>query len=151
MGVMSSRVEDTVRALAGAISELQRAQAHLDREVADAQAAVSRAERRQQRVLAGMSPARWRALVSGRASIRTATDSRDAHLAKKRRRTVEAAMAEVRDSHASSEVRLARAEHLLEEAARQLERFGPLATRLARDAPHGPAKVLHDEPGPIRT
>lgn len=149
--VMSSSIEDTVRALAGAISELQRAQAHLDREVADAQAAVSRAERRLQRALGGMSPARWRALVSGRASIRTATDSRDAHLAKKQRREVEAAMAEASEAHGSREVLVARAEHALEQAAHELGRFGPLATRLTAGAQHRSATRLRDAPSSIRT
>lgn len=136
MSVMSSRVEDTTHAFAGAMAELQRAQAHLDRDVADAQAAVSRAERRLRKALGGMSPARWRALVSGQASIRTTTHSRDAHLAKKRRLAVEAAMADVGEAHASRGVRVERAQQALEEAARELERFGPLATRLAAAARH---------------
>lgn len=131
IGMMNRRIDDTARVLAVAIKEFHSAQAHLHREVADGGAMVARAERRLTRALQGMTLARWQALVSGKASIRSARDSRDAHLAKKRRLAVDAALGEVRAARDSHALRVAEAEGALEEAARRLQRFGPLAVRLS--------------------
>ena len=136
IGMMDSRIHETVRALTAVIDELSRAKAHLHGEVAAADAEVAKTQRRLNRVLDGMPLARWRALVSERASIRTAADSRDAHLAKKRRSVVEEALVEVQAAQTSGTLRVTRAEAVLDEAVQEVERFGPLAIRLAGPVGH---------------
>lgn len=147
--VMGNRIEGTVRALAVAMHEVEGAFAQLELDRAGTGAEIARAERLLKHALDGMTLERWEALVSERASIRTAADSREAHLAKKRRSAVEKAQSEVSAARSGGARDLARAENTLDEAVQKLQRFGPLAIRLApksRTSGSGPAYVARRVP-----
>jgi SAM-dependent methyltransferase len=98
---------------------------------------LRRAERRLRPALGGMSLDRWQRLSSGRASIRSAIDGRDSHMARNRRSSVDAALSAVEAARAARSEIDHRAKIELEEAARRLAAYGPLAMRLALDRAKG--------------
>lgn len=130
MGVMRDRVVRVTDGLAEAMVEVERAKGCLRREAVEAGAEMASAERALRRALGAMSLARWEALVSGRVSLRTARDSREANMARRRRSPVEKALAEVREAEVAGVQRVERAQARLDAATRSLERFGPLAACL---------------------
>jgi len=111
---MRQLVEELVKRL----DEVEQRRIRLENAAKDADAAVTSAERRLRQALGGLSLGRWRALVSGQASIRSASDGRDAGVAARRRFAVEAALQELAASRRESEDRVAEASSALRQAAK---------------------------------
>ena len=130
--VMRDRLVRVTDGLAEAIVELEGARESLRRAHTESGTEIARVARALRRALGGMSLDRWEALMSGRAYLRTARDSRDANLARRRRVAVEEALAEVHVAEAAGVETIESAQARLEEAVRGLERFGPLAAWLSR-------------------
>ena len=109
---MRRLVEELVKRL----DEVEQRRIGLENAVRDADAAVTSAERRLRQALGGLSLGRWRALVSGQASIRSASAGRDASVAARRRFVVEAALQELAAARRESEDRIAEASSALRQA-----------------------------------
>jgi hypothetical protein len=131
--VMTDRVARCTDGLAEAMVEVERAKTCMRQESADAGAEIARAKRALQRALGTMSLARWEALVSGQAYLRTARDSREANMARRRRSAVERSITELSMAEVVGLLRVERAQARLDDAMRGLERFGPLAAGLLSD------------------
>lgn len=120
------------------LDAMEKCRIALDFAVRDVDEAVMAAERRLRLALAGLSLRRWRALVSGQASIRSAAAGRDANLAARRRSAVEAALQELSATRRASAHRVAEASTALDQAEMALAAFGIPASRgtAHRDPPH---------------
>ena len=125
--VMRDRVVSATDGLAEAMVELEAARKCLKRALIESCTGVANADRVLRRALGDVSLTRWNALHSGRAYLRTTRDSRDANLARRRRSAVDEALAELRAAEAAGAEGVERAQARLNQATRELKRFGPLA------------------------
>lgn len=126
-----------MRGLAEVIEDVERVRAEAKRDLDAADAAFRLAERTLRTALGGMPLDRWQRLSSGRASIRSAIDGRDSHMARNRRSAVAAALSAVEAARAARSEIDHRAKIELKEAARRLAEYGPIAMRLALDRAKG--------------
>jgi hypothetical protein len=136
---MRQLVEELVKRL----DEVEQRRIALENSAKDADAAVTSAERRLRQALVGLSLGRWRALVSGEASIRSARAGRDASVAARRRLAVEAALQELEAARRASEGRVAEASTALRQAEEALSVFGMPASRGVADSEHLDATADH--------
>jgi hypothetical protein len=102
------------------LEEVEQRRIALDFAMRDAEEALISGERRLRRALAGLSLGRWRALVSGQASIRSASAGRDANLAARRRSAVGAALRELSATRRASAHRVAEASTALDQAEKAI-------------------------------
>lgn len=125
--VVRQTVKVVVGGLGEVLGEVERAEKALEHARLRSDASVRLAERRLERALGGIGLARWRALVSGRSSIRSHRDGREAAVAARRRPAVDEAVAALAAARAAAESRVAAAEEMLARAAKRLDAYGPLA------------------------
>jgi len=145
--VVRQTVKVVVGGLGEVLGEVERAEKALARARLRSDASVRLAEQRLERALAGMGLARWRALVSGRRSIRSHRDGWEAAVAARRRQAVDEAVAALAAARAAAESRVAAAEEMLARAAKRLDAYGPLAWATMIEARSDEAQARCQWPG----
>jgi hypothetical protein len=129
-GSMGDRLSGLVEALPGVVATWETAVKGRDSAVCHRDVALSRAERRLQAALGGMTLRRFRALISGEASIRSRQAGRDMFLARKRAAVVEAAVRTLEEVEAAERRQVEFADQALAEATVHLLAYGPAASAL---------------------
>jgi hypothetical protein len=129
-GSMGDRLSGLVEALPRVVATWEAAVKRRDSAVCHRDAALSRAERRLQAALGGMTLCRFQALISGEASIRNHQAGRDMFLARKRAAAAEAAVRSLEEVKAAELRQVGFADQALAEATAHLLAYGPAASAL---------------------